>query len=69
MLGADLRSENLRDSDLAGVNLSLADLRNACLTGADRKYATLLETKVTDEQHRSCKTLEGATMPDGSVHD
>lgn len=67
--GVNLTGANLKDTDLGGVDLSFADLRNACLVGADLKDAILIEAKVFDEQLRSCKTLEGATMPDGEPYD
>jgi len=32
------------------------------------KGANLEDANVTDEQLAACKSLEGATMPDGSEH-
>ena len=52
------------DADLSGANLSGADLSNAYLGGAN-----LNDASVTDEQLAMCKSLEDATMPDGSKHD
>jgi len=62
-VGLALREEKvtyLRDADLSGADLSNADLSEADLSGAQG---------VTDEQLADAWTLEGATMPDGSVHD
>ena len=77
--GADLRKaddlaglKHLRDLGI-GVNLSGADLRGAELRGADLRGANLSQADlsnadVTDEQLAEAKTLQGATMPDGSKH-
>jgi hypothetical protein len=60
---ADLRQANLRRADLShaklgGANLSHADLSGANLSGAE----------VTDEQLVACRSLAGATMPNGSIY-
>jgi uncharacterized protein YjbI with pentapeptide repeats len=80
--GADLNSLNLEDAyftgaDLTGANLSYtylhiahlerANLQRADLTGAVLTGAVLKDAKVTNEQLAKCKTLEGATMPDGQI--
>jgi len=57
-IGADLR-----DSQFFGTNLSEADLTGAGLTGAD-----FSGTNVTLKQLEKAKSLQGATMPDGSKH-
>ena len=46
-----------------GAGLSYADLRGANLSAANLKGAN-----VTDKQLAECKSLEGATMPDGTKH-
>jgi hypothetical protein len=63
--GTDLweRGAGLTDADLSGANLEGADLSNAYLGGANLKGAN-----ITEEQLAMCKSLEGATMPDGSKH-
>jgi len=76
--GADLTGADLRDADLAGTNLHRAalyyakvmgaDLREAYLNEAALNYANLTNTEVTLEQLEACRSLEGATMPDGSRH-
>jgi len=43
--------------------LSGASLINAKLNGAN-----LFNAKVTDEQLAQAESLEGATMPDGTIH-
>ena len=60
---ATLLKADLRDADLTG-----ADLSDAELTGADLSGAFLYDAIVTDEQLAKAKSLEGATMPDGSIH-
>jgi uncharacterized protein YjbI with pentapeptide repeats len=64
--GAILRSADLREAYLIETDLSEADLSEADLSGAN-----LLNARgVTEEQlEEQAKTLEGATMPDGSIHD
>ena len=64
--GTDLwkRGAGLREANLSGANLTGADLSNAYLGGANLKGAD-----VTAEQLAACKSLEGATMPDGSKQD
>lgn len=63
--GTDLweRGAGLGDVDLRGANLSGADLSNVNLSGANLEDAI-----VTDEQLAKCKSLEGATLPNGSKH-
>jgi hypothetical protein len=62
--GTYLAGAHLEDADLEGANLEGADLSGAYLGGANLKGAN-----VDDEQLAMCKSLEGATMPDGSKHD
>jgi uncharacterized protein YjbI with pentapeptide repeats len=57
--GAHLQGAVLREAHLEGTRLRLADLSGADLTGAE----------VTEKQLDTARSLEGATMPDGSVHD
>jgi uncharacterized protein YjbI with pentapeptide repeats len=45
-----------------------ADLREAYLNEAALNYANLTNTEVTQDQLEACRSLEGATMPDGSRH-
>ena len=76
--GADLTGADLRDADLAGTNLHRADLYYANVMGADLReaylneaalnYANLTNTEVTQKQLEACRSLKGATMPDGSQH-
>lgn len=69
---ADLTGVNLRDAEIAGSVAAAvtgevivdADLTDANLTGANLEGAS-----ITDHQLQQCKSLEGATMPDGSKHD
>jgi uncharacterized protein YjbI with pentapeptide repeats len=65
---ANLRYANLEDAVLEGANLRDADLSEALLKGADLSGANLTNAKITDEQLDTCKSLEGATMPNGSKH-
>ena len=76
--GADLRGTTLGDAKLVnadlqrkdargleGANLGGADLTGADLTGANLSGAIT----VTAQQLRKCKSLEGATMPNGQKYE
>jgi uncharacterized protein YjbI with pentapeptide repeats len=82
--GADLSGADLSKAFMHSVRLSGADLSEADLSEADLAYADLSGTivydtdlndadlsgaKVTDEQLGQARSLVGATMPDGSVHE
>jgi uncharacterized protein YjbI with pentapeptide repeats len=73
---ADLRGATLSGADLSGANLSKAklvsaflqaipdrELKEADLSGADLTGADLTNAKVTDKQLASCRSLEGANLP------
>jgi uncharacterized protein YjbI with pentapeptide repeats len=79
--GADLRGcklneANLSDADLSGVNLSVGDLiranlrgaklEGARLVGADLRHADLSGTLLTKTDLEKAKSIEGATLPDGT---
>jgi uncharacterized protein YjbI with pentapeptide repeats len=75
LIEAKLSRADLREANVWHVNLSRADLRGAnlvgaALNGADLSSANLTGAKgVTEEQlEEQAKTLEGATMPNGSIH-
>jgi uncharacterized protein YjbI with pentapeptide repeats len=53
----DLSDNHLVPTNLVDANLSGADLTGAYLTG----------TELATEQLVACKSLEGATMPDGQI--
>ena len=55
----DTGNNNLKHTNLGGADLSNADLSSAYLTGAD----------VSEEQLVKCKSLQGATMPDGRKYE
>ena len=63
---AALTGACLRKAYLGGADLSDADLRDADLSGANLHDAIGVDVNVLEQQVRS---LRGATMPDGSVHD
>jgi hypothetical protein len=65
---ADLSDANLSEADLSYDNLSSANLQGANLTDAVLRGTNLSNAKVTSEQLAQAKSLEGATMPDGSRH-
>lgn len=75
LTGADLRGANLQEADLCGANLQEADLRRANLRGAilegpdpDARLKGLDETaRLT--ANLTGANLQGATMPDGSIHE
>jgi uncharacterized protein YjbI with pentapeptide repeats len=72
--GANLSSAILSAALLAEADLSKADLRNAELHGADLREANLYRANLrgahftSAEQLAQARSLEGATMPDGTVH-
>ncbi len=65
LIGADMRNTNLREAEMGGVNLEKANLLGAYLEGANLKYITGITIKELEKQ---AKSLQGATMPDGSIH-
>jgi uncharacterized protein YjbI with pentapeptide repeats len=72
--GADLHGANLRAADLGAANLSRADLSSAQLdianlSAADLSAAILKDaTGTTSEGLDEATSLQGTTMPDGSLH-
>jgi len=60
--GADPSDIDLGDNHLKPTNLIGADLTNADLSGA---YLTAV--KISEEQLSACRSLKGATMPDGQI--
>jgi hypothetical protein len=66
--GAHLQGAHLQGADFQKSRLRGADLLKARLQYADFREADLQEVKVTDEQLDEVMSLQGATMPDGSVH-
>ena len=67
--GAFLRDANLSGADLMGAELRFTDLKDANLESANLSKANLNGAKVTEEQLAQAASLEGATMPDGTVHE
>jgi hypothetical protein len=63
LVWADLKEANLEEASLSGTNLHGARVTMAKLSGAD-----LTNAKVTTEQLAQAKSLEGATLPDGTKH-
>jgi uncharacterized protein YjbI with pentapeptide repeats len=76
--GADLSGAFLLGAMLSWANLSQANLSQASLIGANLSGATLNEVnlsganlsgaKVTTDQLAKVRSLEGATLPDGTKH-
>ena len=69
LAGANLQDAILVETNLQKVNLWMADLRGALMEGADLQEAYLMEARVTEEQLATVKSLKGATMPDGTIHE
>jgi uncharacterized protein YjbI with pentapeptide repeats len=67
LIGADLEGAHLGGADLFGADLFDADLRRANLRRANLVGADLEGARVTDEQLAEAESLEGATLPDGTV--
>jgi hypothetical protein len=55
----DTSNNNVKPTNLSGADLSNADLSGAFLSGAG----------VSEEQLAKCKSLQGATMPDGQKYE
>jgi uncharacterized protein YjbI with pentapeptide repeats len=70
LIQADLSGANLSGANLSGANLRETYLVETNLSDTDLSGANLRDARgVTDKQLLQAKTLEGATMPDGSIHD
>jgi uncharacterized protein YjbI with pentapeptide repeats len=67
--GANLSGANLHEAVLIRADLSDANLRGATLLGAYLRGANLERAEVTDEQLAQARSLEGATLPDSTVHE
>jgi uncharacterized protein YjbI with pentapeptide repeats len=67
--GANLSTTDLSEADLSGANLTGAYLTRVDLTGADLTRAAFTDVRITEEQLSKAKSLQGATMPDGTKHD
>lgn len=65
---ANLSHANLRGATLSGANLRKADLTNADLSGADLTGANLAGADVTNKLLGHARSLEGATLPDGTEY-
>jgi uncharacterized protein YjbI with pentapeptide repeats len=63
---AQLQGANLREANLQGANLREANLQGANLREANLQWANLQGAAVTDEQLAATRSLQGATMPNGS---
>jgi len=66
---ADLIDAYLTRANLTGAILDGANLTGAILSDANLSRANLTKAKVTHEQLIQAKTLKGATMPDGTIHE
>jgi len=66
--GANLRGANLHEAILIRADLREVNLREATLLGADLSGARLAGANVTLDQLSSARSLEGATLPDGTVY-
>lgn len=65
---ANLSGANLSGTNLAGADLSNADLTGANLEGAHLNGADLTRAEVTQDQLAQAASIDGATMPDGTVY-
>ena len=66
---ADLGGASLERANLSEARLSSADLSGANLSEADLSGASLARAKVTDKHLATARSLQGATMPDGTKHE
>ncbi|MBP6177945.1 MAG: pentapeptide repeat-containing protein [Anaerolineales bacterium] len=65
---ANLLQADMQGAYLWGADLKEANLYNAKLQGAYLKEANLWGSSITNEQLIQVESLEGTTMPDGTVH-
>jgi len=70
IIGIENPAVALTGADLQGAYLQVANLREAYLRGVNLQGADLQGAKVTDEwlAEALARSLQGATMPDGSKH-
>ena len=70
LIGADLSEAKLDGAKLVGADLSEAKLDGAELDGAKLSYAYLKGAIgiTLEELEKKAKSLQDATMPDGSKH-
>jgi uncharacterized protein YjbI with pentapeptide repeats len=66
--GANLSGDDLSQADLTEAGLYKANLNSSVLNGADLTNADLEGASVTQNQLNKARSLQGATMPDGSKH-
>jgi hypothetical protein len=69
LIGANLIGVDLSEAVLSGADLYGADLGEALLNGADLSDASLSGAEITKEQLAACRSLEGATMPEGQKYE
>jgi uncharacterized protein YjbI with pentapeptide repeats len=65
--GAQLNDADLSDTDLVRAKLANANLTNAHLQGANLSRADLLGARVTTSQLAQASSIQGATLPNGSI--
>jgi uncharacterized protein YjbI with pentapeptide repeats len=64
----NLSDASLENASLCYAFLNFANLTSTNLSGADLTKANLKGAIVTDEKLAEAKSLQGATMPDGSIY-
>lgn len=74
MTGATARGADMRRASFNGTNLTETDLSYTDLEGADFEGATCEGTNfegsnATPKQLEACRSLDGAILPDGTVHE
>ena len=74
LVNADLQFANLKKANLDFANMLHANLQNANLEEVNFHYVILQDVNmkganVTEEQLAQAKSLKGATMPDGTIHE
>ncbi len=67
--GSCLTDVNLSNAFLQGIDLSGTELKNPNLFNTDFKDAILRNAIIPPEQLSKVKSLKGAIMPDGSIHE
>jgi uncharacterized protein YjbI with pentapeptide repeats len=67
--GAELIGADLSEAFLTGTNLKLSNFRLANLKDANLIDADLTDAIISTKQLASAKSLQGATLPDGTKHE
>ncbi len=69
MIGTHLHGANLKNVAFWQTNLEGAFLQDANISGATVVFVNLKNAKVTREQLKTCRALQGTILPNGKLYD